>query len=220
MVVVTCDCDLSKARGFHTRNAAMTKTLNPEQLDRACLEILETVQELHEQKTQLHQLLSNGYLCMSKARYVMGVKSISKMQYGNEMKATSTIDVSSDDDNSLMFKVNNENSEVNYKSNTPEARKRNAHTDVVGPDFDEDEIETVGAQTANAESNRTEAISKRKPHDFDPLKWFGILVPQSLRQSQAHFKNAVRIIADISTLQSKLETLKNLWKNCVEAENI
>ncbi|GAA6103959.1 coiled-coil domain-containing protein 115 [Tachysurus ichikawai] len=38
----------------------------------------------------------------------------------------------------------------------------------------------------------------------DPLKWFGILVPQNLKQAQAAFREVITLAAEISTLQSAI----------------
>lgn len=38
----------------------------------------------------------------------------------------------------------------------------------------------------------------------DPLNWFGILVPHSLRQAQASFRDGLQLAGDIATLQIRI----------------
>ncbi|XP_011797686.1 PREDICTED: coiled-coil domain-containing protein 115-like [Colobus angolensis palliatus] len=39
----------------------------------------------------------------------------------------------------------------------------------------------------------------------DPLNWFGILVPHSLRQAQASFRDGLQLAADIASLQNRID---------------
>nr|KAF6494017.1 coiled-coil domain containing 115 [Rousettus aegyptiacus] len=38
----------------------------------------------------------------------------------------------------------------------------------------------------------------------DPLNWFGILVPHSLRQAQASFREGLQLAADMASLQIRI----------------
>lgn len=58
--------------------------------------------------------------------------------------------------------------------------------------------ETTASSKASPKSPETEPASitkrepaKRKPHISDPIKWYGILVPPSLRSAQKSFTKAV-----------------------------
>ncbi|KAM7237524.1 hypothetical protein CapIbe_011768, partial [Capra ibex] len=42
------------------------------------------------------------------------------------------------------------------------------------------------------------------PAPQNPLKWFGILVPHSLRQAQASFREGLQLAADMVSLQSRI----------------
>lgn len=52
--------------------------------------------------------------------------------------------------------------------------------------------------------SRTNAFQHRKnePNWQDPLKWFGILVPQSLKQAQSSFKKVLELSAEIAALHT------------------
>ncbi|XP_055788756.1 coiled-coil domain-containing protein 115 isoform X2 [Salvelinus fontinalis] len=57
----------------------------------------------------------------------------------------------------------------------------------------------------------TEPATSSKPEpnpQQDPLKWFGILVPQTLKQAQASFKQVVELSAEMAALQSAVLTTR------------
>ena len=49
----------------------------------------------------------------------------------------------------------------------------------------------------------------------DPLKWFGVLVPQSLRQSADRFGSAARIGVECANLQNELRGVEDRRKYLV-----
>lgn len=54
-------------------------------------------------------------------------------------------------------------------------------------------------------------ISLKKPNDEaeskDPIKWFGVLVPQSLRNSQKRFQESIYLAARIANVQAELTSV-------------
>jgi hypothetical protein len=59
--------------------------------------------------------------------------------------------------------------------------------------LDKDELETKGEKEATEDTklktkSKTKKAKEVRKIDRDPLHWFGILVPSSLRTSQQHFK--------------------------------
>lgn len=52
----------------------------------------------------------------------------------------------------------------------------------------------------------------------DPLKWFGILVPQSLRQSQCDFKTSALTALSIASLQVRLVGLQEEYRDLLKAK--
>ena len=55
--------------------------------------------------------------------------------------------------------------------------------------------------------NEVKAIAtspSSKATNHDPLKWFGVLVPQSLRQSQSCFSRATAAAVECAGLQSEI----------------
>uniref|UniRef100_F7IPU7 Vacuolar ATPase assembly protein VMA22 n=1 Tax=Callithrix jacchus TaxID=9483 RepID=F7IPU7_CALJA len=50
----------------------------------------------------------------------------------------------------------------------------------------------------------------------DPLNWFGILVPHSLRQAQASFRDGLQLAADIASLQNRIDWGRNQLRGLQE----
>ncbi|KAM9856207.1 coiled-coil domain-containing protein 115 isoform 2-T2 [Aulostomus maculatus] len=155
-----------------------------------------------------------GWFSMSKARYSMGNKQVSALQYASEMEPLVRLHVRTQDNGGTEFcterdsqkcsgdlvqeatsiedvgpredgvrrrtKPNNENTE---KEESEEARSKNTP---VGPSFEK---------------------SDQNPQQ-DPLKWFGILVPQSLKHAQSSFQQGVQLSAEIATLQTEVLTTR------------
>uniref|UniRef100_A0A1B8XSR7 Vacuolar ATPase assembly protein VMA22 n=1 Tax=Xenopus tropicalis TaxID=8364 RepID=A0A1B8XSR7_XENTR len=46
----------------------------------------------------------------------------------------------------------------------------------------------------------------------DPLRWFGVLVPQSLRQAQSTFREGILLAAEVASLQSSVDTTQREWR--------
>ena len=79
--------------------------------------------------------------------------------------------------------------------------------------------ETSPAETASSEPSdtaETETTPVRKPksvskkfHSSDPIHWYGILVPQSLRRAQASFANAIdHQVRDLATTTVEMRALE------------
>ncbi|XP_055521345.1 coiled-coil domain-containing protein 115, partial [Leucoraja erinacea] len=63
-------------------------------LDQRLLRYLEDVELLDERRERLERLMEQGWFSLSKARYSMGTKLVSSLQYGPEMVPLARVDVS------------------------------------------------------------------------------------------------------------------------------
>lgn len=76
---------------------------------------------------------------------------------------------------------------------------------------EDSEIEAV--TTVNRGYDNKMTVS-RNPDSYDPIKWFGVLVPASLRQSQQAFQKALEMAVEIINTrrewQESIEEFKNL----------
>eukprot|EP00699_Malawimonas_sp_californiana_P001630 EC715918.1.p1 GENE.EC715918.1~~EC715918.1.p1 ORF type:complete len:167 (+),score=14.93 EC715918.1:85-585(+) len=57
------------------------------------------------------------------------------------------------------------------------------------------------------EDATTGKLSLRKQSGKDPLKWFGVLVPKTLKDAQKGFTEALPIVLEIAAVQSHIQAL-------------
>jgi len=50
----------------------------------------------------------------------------------------------------------------------------------------------------------------------DPIRWFGILVPQSLKISQRRFKTSIDLVVEIANLQLEIDCLQKQFKSMIK----
>ncbi|XP_077009531.1 vacuolar ATPase assembly protein VMA22 isoform X2 [Tamandua tetradactyla] len=139
----------------------------PAQLDSLLLQLLEDLEELEAKRTALNARVEEGWLSLSKSRYAMGAKSVGPLQYSSRMEPQVCVRISEVQDQLPQFQV------VSAGARTPED---------VGP--------------REAALRRRKGLTKTQEPEpsaapQDPLNWFGILVPLSLRQAQASFSEGV-----------------------------
>ncbi|KAK9472053.1 uncharacterized protein V1510DRAFT_430746 [Dipodascopsis tothii] len=72
------------------------------------------------------------------------------------------------------------------------------------PTEEEKAAEAKRIQEERAKRRKERALALRR----DPIRWFGVLVPQALRDSQARFTDATDAIAAVLTVRSKLAALE------------
>lgn len=170
------------------------------ELDSVLLQLLEDLEELEAKRVVLNSRVEEGWFSLSKARYAMGVKAVGPLQYASRMDPQVCVSTCETQDKLLKFWV------VKAGAPTPEE---------VGPR--ESALRRRKGLTKTREPETT-------PTPQDPLNWFGILVPHSLRQAQASFQEGLQLAADIASLQiridwgqSQLQGLKEKLKQ-VESE--
>ncbi|XP_014663954.1 PREDICTED: coiled-coil domain-containing protein 115-like [Priapulus caudatus] len=184
-----------------------------ELIDSNVVEYLTTLEEILQYSADLESAVRDGYWFMSKARSVMGQKLISELQVpiNCDMVASVSVDCGEvrDDVPVLSSAANLSNQHVMFSiagasdgeavlSGGVRQRNKGANT---APATD------CSLTNDDAETNTVHdsaVASKIK----DPLKWFGILVPQSLRQSQAAFKTTLPLVVKLANRKCKLGVLR------------
>jgi hypothetical protein len=98
-------------------------------------------------------------------------------------------------------------------------RRRNLPTDSTSVSSDaETSPNTSSVDTLSSEMDAVnlgvkdgEGKEDEKMVCSDPLRWFGVLVPRSLRQSQASFKHAVELVCDLASLQARVIDIRQRY---------
>ncbi|XP_055253300.1 coiled-coil domain-containing protein 115 isoform X1 [Moschus berezovskii] len=154
------------------------------ELDLLLLQLLGDLEQLEAKRQALNARVEEGWLSLSKARYAMGAKSVGPLQYASHMEPQVRVCTSEAQEGQKFWMVR-------AGAQTPEE---------------------VGSREAAFLSS---ALRRRKglprtpepdssPAPQNPLKWFGILVPHSLRQAQASFREGLQLAADMASLQSRI----------------
>ncbi|KAI2649821.1 coiled-coil domain-containing protein 115 [Labeo rohita] len=174
----------------------------PLRLDEQLLLFMDQLEALEEKRLKLNSLIEEGWFSIAKARYSMGNKQVSALQYASEMEPLVYVETSALEGGTAEFKCERkENKTEDLKNNTIEdigaketGLRRRINTKQ--KEVKEEEQETDPQVKTKAESPTLE--------HRDPLKWFGILVPQNLKQAQSAFKEVITLSAEIATLQSAI----------------
>ena len=126
----------------------------------------------------------------------MGAKSVGELQYDeNQMERGARLHVLVEDEEFFL-----KTSVSSNKSNKPASSviKRNVQT-----------------KSESAVDDITSAVQDVQINDgqTDPLKWFGVLVPQSLRQAQTKFKRAAEVSCKVASLKAKYCQLQEQFRS-------
>nr|CAD7434242.1 unnamed protein product [Timema monikensis] len=158
-------------------------------LDDAIMEVLELMDELVKCKLMLEEITKSGFWNLAKARYIMGNSSVSALQLPSEgtdadIVALSTVYKSDD-----QFTLQTISPTKVKKTSTGELRKRTNNCIV------NDEVR----------EKVPDGYDVDQPELVDPVNWFGVLVPQNLRQAQSNFKSALELVVDSVNVQNRLK---------------
>lgn len=152
----------------------------PSALDAAVLELLEALETLQQKRQLLTQLLRQGWLSLSQARYSLGCHRVSSLQYGATMVPRVRVLPRQDPGGPPYFE------EVPGTGGDPE-------------DPDPQQGGGDGLRQRRGPPEKGGAPPRAPP---DPLAWFGVLVPPSLRQAQGSFIQGVTVAVELAGLQS------------------
>ena len=192
-------------------------------IDNALKVYFETLESLYQERANLNLQMKSGFLMMSKARYSMGAKSVSPLQYDeNNMEATARVNIAEESseeekvssDVMKVFELVREDGDgksTNIKMSTDSKssdngdglRKRNVEKKIP------EEDKTLSIEEISGNFQKISVVeSTEKQKVVDPVKWFGVLVPQALRTSQKNFKSATETACNVASLQVRLENAR------------
>ncbi|XP_062420851.1 coiled-coil domain-containing protein 115 [Pungitius pungitius] len=177
-------------------------------LDEKLLRFMEQLELLEEKRASLNSLIEQGWFSMSKARYSMGNKHVSPLQYASEMQPLVLVHAKTLDSGELDFST-----ERLEQKCIKEVGADSQSIEEIGPQEEgvrrrikpkEDIIKKEVTEETSRENAPEETPVRKSNQNLqqDPLKWFGILVPQSLKHAQLSFKQVLELSAEIATLQA------------------
>eukprot|EP00092_Neocalanus_flemingeri_P032282 GFUD01035099.1.p1 GENE.GFUD01035099.1~~GFUD01035099.1.p1 ORF type:complete len:222 (+),score=91.15 GFUD01035099.1:78-743(+) len=174
----------------------MTSSLEME-MTSLTIQLLSLTQDLVTTKLRMEASAKTGWILLAKARYVSpgGPSSISKLQLpsiDSEKEVTATKRILTEECMQGNTKVRYFHHSFEEKSEAPESGVKQRKT-----------------------AEKKEATEDNKPvskQQLDPLKWFGVLTPTALKQSQAHFVTATEVALECANIQSEMAGVQNRIK--------
>ncbi|XP_073397358.1 coiled-coil domain-containing protein 115 isoform X2 [Dendrobates tinctorius] len=178
-------------------------------LDQLLLRVMDDLEDLKEKRQRLNAVIEKGWLCISQSRYSMGNKSVCSLQYMPEMTPFTFVQDSAAEDGLTTFTA--EHVQPNTQDKVTEEKLPEVEN--VGST---DQVLRHRGHKCSKESPKPTTAEEREmpksPVGNDPLRWFGVLVPQSLRQAQSNFRQGTILAAEVASLQSSIEENRQQYR--------
>ncbi|XP_027698396.1 coiled-coil domain-containing protein 115 [Vombatus ursinus] len=172
------------------------------QLDSLLVQLLLDLEQLEGKRVTLNARVEEGWFSLSKTRYALGAKAVSPLQYSSCMAPFFRVCTSEPETGRPEFEV------IFARPGSPKDVRAQEAQGV----SDYEEAESESAVLRRRPQPQGSALQTTPPTpaaatspERDPLTWFGILVPQSLRQAQGSFRAALLMAGEIAALQSRIE---------------
>ncbi|XP_036591615.1 coiled-coil domain-containing protein 115-like [Trichosurus vulpecula] len=174
------------------------------QLDATLVQLLVELEQLEGKRVALNARVEEGWFSLSKTRYAMGAKAVSPLQYSSSMTPFFRVCTSEPEPGRPEFEV------IFTGTGSPKDGRPQESQGV--SDYGEPESESQSPVLRRRPQPQGSPLQPTPPTpaaatspERDPLTWFGILVPQSLRQAQGSFRAALLVAGEIAALQSRIE---------------
>lgn len=198
--------------------------------------LLDAASEYLKIRGQLDQLLKAGHLNIARARYALGPGAVGQAAYSSHMQASMRTDVALRNGEPFHIAQHSSSAKFAQPSQSSSAKGDpvgSQASKTAGPEicasvdsatstewvansaakqpaqqpaseYSSSAIAELAAKfdTSHLDSTRSNGT---KPAS-DPLKWFGFMAPQPLRQAQADFKKAARLSVQLANVQYKIST--------------
>lgn len=165
---------------------------NDHELNNLLLSYLEFLDEYQALQNSLSKHLGSAFLSLSHARFVSH-KQFGSDYYDHRTKAISRVSLLHD--------------EWNLRDHKP-ARTTDIASKVTGDVTIRNRKEKPIAISQKPEGDNEKNLSLVHDRAPDPIKWFGILVPPSLRESQCEFRKALDDMIQLVNIMRKLDSME------------
>ncbi|XP_045616590.1 coiled-coil domain-containing protein 115 [Procambarus clarkii] len=202
-------------------------------LDQLSIQQLELMDQLIKNNMRLEENMRSGFFHLGKTRYTLGSNAVSPLQLPtNESDVQSLAGVVStpvvleQQSGDIMYHT------VDAKFLDPLVVVEDGVIDKTislgSLDHFDDKNKGIRKRVSNVEGKqKVEEISegdlkesddkiKVKTINRDPIRWFSVLPPQTLKHAQQDFKTAIQLIAQCATSQLKLRAVSKEYKRLLE----
>ncbi|EDV25817.1 uncharacterized protein TRIADDRAFT_55299 [Trichoplax adhaerens] len=144
---------------------------------------------------------------MSKARYSMGNKAVTALQYPSDMEAITRVVIDpSKDSNYEEFRVlrSNISDRIDDKKTKNGEEIKSTVRRRKGESGDKTTVDKLAQDLDKMKMSKKE---EKANQIGNPLNWFGVLVPPCLRSAQKDFEKAINICVEMASLQQEIHWL-------------
>lgn len=182
-------------------------------LDEKLLRFMEQLELLEEKRATFNSLIEQGWFSMSKARYTMGNKQVSALQYASEIEPLVCVQTRTLDNGEVEFTT-----ERCTQTCSKESGKDQRAIEDIGPQEEGVRRRNRPKREIAESTSSDKAPAGKRDHNAqqDPLKWFGVLVPQSLKHAQSSFKQVIELSAEIAALQTAVLSARQELKHSLQ----
>ncbi|XP_020854116.1 vacuolar ATPase assembly protein VMA22-like [Phascolarctos cinereus] len=176
------------------------------QLDSLLVQLLLDLEQLEGKRVALNARVEEGWFSLSKTRYALGAKAVSPLQYGSSMAPFFRVCTSEPEPGRPEFEV------IFARPGSPKDMRPQEAQGVSGygePEPESPVLRRRPQPQGSALQPPPPTPAAATSPERDPLTWFGILVPQSLRQAQGSFRAALFMAGEMAALQSRIEWGRN-----------
>ncbi|GBC05397.1 hypothetical protein RclHR1_06200002 [Rhizophagus clarus] len=173
-------------------------------LDEALLEYLSLISKYQENWQQISKELEGAFMQLAHTKYTMGPGRLTQDQYDGRMQAATRILISQN------LGVEEEEKHYNHQFsliNGHLENDENINESESSQSIDNSSIlrrrNVKELETKTDNTNKTKKPQK-KQIIRDPLHWFGLLVPPSLRDSQKHFKQGLVNMVNLLNIRNEI----------------
>jgi hypothetical protein len=163
------------------------------------LQLLDLVDEYTNLQKSCNQSLSKAYMSLAQAKCALGASRISKLSYDGKIEPMARLECDELDALSDALKL---------------IRLEKHVTSILKKDAVDSETNSIGVRRRRdkkeQESEGVEMKEKTLPRKRDPLQMFGgILAPQSLRNAQQGFKDALADMVSMANITTRLRNIES-----------
>ncbi|KAJ1657342.1 hypothetical protein IWQ61_003247 [Dispira simplex] len=189
-------------------------TADANQPDQLIIEYFNTLDKYEQEMAVLSNLLRQGQWSLSQAKQALGgPHRVSRYQYDQRMQAQLRVEANAaENGNEATYEL------IRWVKPTESVEPSTTHESAEAPGMSQLKQRHQRASTSDessengsseeAETQKEQSLpSASKSNIHDPLRWFGVLVPGSLRQSQRYFHQSTTRIVNLANLKVQLDQL-------------
>ncbi|XP_071438675.1 coiled-coil domain-containing protein 115-like [Hetaerina americana] len=193
-----------------------------EHMDSLSFNLLQSMDDLVKTKVEMEKTMSEGFILLAKARMLLGKERVSMMQFPTSdeqlMMARYCVHRESSDEDILSLEERVQNSLKFDASDRGDPKKPDCSMHLRHRGSEKKPEIATEDEDAETSYEQTKLVLSKKC-DVEPLKWFGVLVPQELKLAQKAFEKSVTLSIDCANIQNRIEKIEAALKVVKSVEN-